>query len=73
MQNGYVEELVGRHLSNLATGNAPNSFFGVDLGVTRRLLLTCYSLRNRPSFATQSLLCWNFEGSNDMIHWTVID
>jgi hypothetical protein len=57
---------------NCRTGNEPYSYFGVDLGDGRRLLPTCYSLRNRNS-STFVMLNWHFEGSNDKVNWTVLD
>ena len=57
---------------NCRTGNEPFSYFGVDLGEGRKLVPTCYSLRNRNS-TTHVLLNWHFEGSNDKVNWTVLD
>jgi len=47
--SGSVTSVVGRSVANLRTIDEPLSFFGVDLGTERRLLPTCYTLRNRGS------------------------
>ena len=44
----------------------------INLGDGRRLLPTCYSIRNR-SASTHVLLNWHFEGSNDKEAWKVLD
>ena len=46
---GSVENFVGRNVVNCRTLDEPYSFYGVDLGFERRLLPTCYTLRNRNS------------------------
>ena len=70
--SGSAENFVGRSLSNCRTIDEPASFFGVDLGLDRKLLPTYYTLRNRGS-STYVLLTWQFEGSNDKEAWTVLD
>ena len=45
--SGKPEDMVGRTIVNCRTGNEPFSYFGVDLGESRQLLPTCYSIRNR--------------------------
>jgi len=70
--SGYVDDIVGRSLSNCRTLNEPLSFVGVDFGEGRRVLPTAYSLRNRNSEA-HILLNWHFEGSNDKINWNILD
>jgi len=64
--------IVGRKVENCRTGNEPFSYFGVDLGEGRRLLPTTYATRNR-NVSTHVMLSWNFEGSNDLVNWTVIE
>lgn len=70
--SGYVDDIVGRSLSNCRTLNEPLSFVGVDFGEGRRILPTSYSLRNRNSEA-HILLNWHLEGSNDKINWNILD
>mmetsp|Transcript_21420 Transcript_21420/g.20588 ORF Transcript_21420/g.20588 Transcript_21420/m.20588 type:complete len:109 (+) Transcript_21420:1788-2114(+) len=48
------------------------SYFGVDLGMDRQLLPTCYTIRNRNS-TTHVLLNWHLEASNDKVNWTILD
>ena len=69
---GSVESFVGRNVVNLRTLDEPYSFFGVDLGIDRKLLPTHYTLRNRNS-STHVMMNWHFEGSNDRINWTLLD
>ena len=57
-----VESFVGRSITNCRTEDEPYSFFGVDLGMDRKLTPTHYTLRNRNS-PTHVLRNWYFEGS----------
>jgi len=59
-------------LANCRTENRPMSFFGVDLGVGRQLLPSCYTIRNR-NVDTYVMVNWRFEGSNDNDHWVTLD
>ena len=70
--SGYFNDFVGRNIANLCTENEENSFFGVDLGPNRYLLPTLYSIRNRDS-SSNVLLNWDLQGSNDKIHFTILD
>ena len=70
--SGYFSDFVGRNIANLCTENEENSFFGVDLGPNRYLLPTLYSIRNRDS-SSNVLLNWDLQGSNDKIHFTILD
>jgi len=72
ISKGEISDFVGRNLVNLRTENEELSYFGVDLGLNRRLIPSAYSLRNRNS-STHVLLCWNLEGSNDKINFEVLD
>ena len=69
---GRPADICGRTLGNTRTQNAAFSYFGVDLGQDRKLIPTCYTLRNRNS-SSHVLLNWQFEGSNDKINWTCLD
>ena len=72
MGKGSYEDLVGRALVNCRTLNAPNSFMGVDLGLDRFLIPSCYTIRNRDS-ARHTMLNWLFEGSVDGHAWYILD
>lgn len=65
---GTPSNLAGRALTNNHSANEAFSFFGLQLAQERRLLPTCYSVRNRPS-ESYAMLSWRFEGSNDLINW----
>ena len=69
---GAAQDVVGRQVVNCYTDNKPFSWFMINLGDGRRLLPTCYSIRNRNA-STHVLLNWHFEGSNDKVNWTVLD
>ena len=69
---GIVADVVGRECVNCRTLNEPNSFMGVDLGVNRYLIPTCYSIRNRNS-NHHVLLNWTLEASTDLKEWYRID
>ena len=70
--SGHVSDWIGRLALNSRTHNEPYSFYGVDLGLNRRLLPTCYSLRNRNS-QSHVLMNWHLEGSVDKVKWQVLD
>ena len=72
LMSGYFSDFVGRKTVNLCTENEENSFLGVDLGPNRNLIPTLYSIRNRDS-SSNVLLSWNLQGSNDKIHFEVLD
>lgn len=69
---GMVDDFVGRIATNCRTQNDANSYFGVDLGDGRRILPTCYTIRNRNS-TSHCLMNWQFEVSNDKVNWQVLD
>jgi len=69
---GTVADFVGRDCVNCRTLNEPDSFMGVDLGVGRFIIPTCYTIRNRNS-NHHVLLNWVLEASVDMKEWFVID
>ena len=69
---GILADVVGRECVNCRTLNEPNSFMGVDLGVNRYLIPTCYSIRNRNS-NHHVLLNWTLEASTDLKEWYRID
>jgi len=70
--DGHVEDLVGRTLSGFRTRNESGSYIGVDLGDGRGLKVSAYSLKNGTS-ASATMLCWNFQGSNNGSDWVVLD
>ena len=72
MTSGNPSDILGRSLVNCHTLNEPFSFFGLHLTAGRRLLPTCYSIRNRDS-DNYVLLSWRFEGSNDLVNWQLLD
>jgi len=45
--HGALEDIVGRVATNCRTLNEPFSFFGIDFGMGRLFMPTCYTLRNR--------------------------
>ena len=67
-----VENFVGRDVKNCRTEDEPYSFFGVDLGMERRLVPTHYTIRNRKS-NTHVLRNWYLEGSATGQSWTILD
>ena len=69
---GALDDFVGRTCVNCRTLNEPNSYMGVDLGVGRYLVPTCYSIRNRNS-NEHVMLNWVFEGSINGTEWYWID
>jgi len=69
---GSIEDIVGRIATNCRTHNEPYSFFGIDLGDGRKILPTCYTIRNRNS-STHCMLNWHMEASNDKNNWFTLD
>ena len=62
MGRGSYEDFVGRGLVNCRTLNEPNAFMGIDFGIGRYLVPSCYSIRNRDS-TRHVMLNWIFEVS----------
>lgn len=69
---GSVEDFVGRIATNCRTHNEPYSYYGVDFGEGRKLLPTCYTVRNRNS-STHCMLNWHMEASIDKTNWFTLD
>jgi len=69
---GSVEDFVGRDCVNCRTLNEPNSFMGVDLGVNRYLIPSCYTIRNRNS-SHHVLMNWVLEVSINGKEWFWLD
>lgn len=68
-----IDSFVGRGpVQNCRTEDQEYSFFGVDLGLERRLVPTYYTLRNRNS-TSHVLQNWYFEGSATGQSWTILD
>ena len=63
---------MGRDVKNCRTEDEPYSFFGVDLGMERRVVPTHYTIRNRKS-NTHVLRNWYLEGSATGQNWTILD
>jgi hypothetical protein len=67
--------------ADFKTMNQAFSYIGVELLGGRRLTPACYTLRNclatnegdTKSECGTTLLNWQFEGSQDMLSWTIID
>ena len=72
MGKGSYEDLVGRSVVNCRTLNEPNAFMGIDLGLERYIVPSCYTLRNRDS-SRHIMLNWLFEGSVDFKTWFILD
>ena len=72
LSSGQPCDVLGREIGNTHTVNQPFSFFGLQLGLGRRLLPACYSIRNRKS-ENYVLLSWRFEASNDLVNWQLLD
>ena len=72
MSSGRPSDILGRQTVNCYTQNQAFSFFGLQLGLGRKILPTCYSIKNRtsPHFV---MLSWRFEASNDLINWHLLD
>ena len=71
-QGIIVESFCGRSIVNCRTLNEPYSFMGVDLGVNRFLLPSCYTIRNRMS-SSYVMLNWLLEGSINSEKWYILD
>jgi len=76
--------LLHEERSDFKTMNQAYSYIGFELLGGRRLIPSCYTIRNcvgqdpenetsRQSQLGSTLLNWHFEGSNDMLTWTILD
>ena len=72
ISTGKLEDISGRATSNFKTKNEMNPFIGIDLGINRGLRITAYTIRNGNSNAN-TMICWQFEGSNTGNEWAIID
>ena len=80
--HGFPENVIHpEDKADFKTMNQAFSYLGVELLGGRRLTPTCYTIRNclspekgdSNSECGSTLLNWQFEGSEDMITWTIID
>jgi E3 ubiquitin-protein ligase HECTD1 len=71
-EKGDPINLVGRKPTELWTMDVPSSWFCVDLGSTRSLLLTHYTLRHGGNSKKDSLRNWVLQASDDGINWKVL-
>ena len=82
---GFPESIIfPEEQSDFKTMNQAFSYVGFELQGGRRLIPSCYTIRNafgqdpanetdRQSTLGSTLLNWQFEASNDMISWMVLD
>jgi len=82
---GLPESLIySEEKNDFKTLNQAFSYVGFELLGSRRLTPSVYTVRNcfgqdphnetdRVSEVGSTLLNWQFEGSNDMLSWTIID
>eukprot|EP00921_Rhytidocystis_pertsovi_P013519 GHVQ01021884.1.p1 GENE.GHVQ01021884.1~~GHVQ01021884.1.p1 ORF type:complete len:833 (-),score=62.72 GHVQ01021884.1:363-2861(-) len=69
---GALHDIVGREATNVRTRNEEPAFIGLSFADDRKLQLTGYTLRNRPS-PSHTLRSWVFQGSDDMVTWVDLD
>jgi len=63
---GTPPDLVDRAANSVSTGNAANSFVGIDLGSSAALRVNNYSIRNRSLYGTDNLRSWKLQGCNSV-------
>ena len=81
--SGYPESVLSPdERKDFCTMNQAFSYIGVELLQGRRLVPSCYTIRNvlgetRPgdskSESATTLLNWQFEASSDMVSWVILD
>lgn len=80
--SGFPESLVCAHeKSDFMTMNQAYSYIGFELLGGRRLVPSCYTIRNclsdgrneRSGECSITLLNWQFEASHDMVNWVILD
>src|SRR3989338_3552751 len=69
---GNPVELVGVVPTELWTKDVPASWFCVDLGSTRSVRVTHYTLRHGGNYRADSLRTWDLQGSLDGQSWTLL-
>ena len=72
LEKGSVHDLVSYLPVELWTKSVPSSWFCVDLGKTRRLALTHYTLRHGGNYKGDMLRNWDLQGSNDKQGWVTL-
>mmetsp|Transcript_1210 Transcript_1210/g.4347 ORF Transcript_1210/g.4347 Transcript_1210/m.4347 type:complete len:447 (+) Transcript_1210:70-1410(+) len=72
VDKGELEQLVSRQPGELWTQDVPAQWFCIDLGHNSTLRPTHYTLRHGANYKSDSLRCWDFQGSANGRDWTVI-
>jgi len=72
VQRGDPINIVGRKSTECWTMDVPASWYCVDLGSTRTLLLTAYTLRHGGNSKQDCLRNWVMQCSDDGITWLVL-
>jgi len=63
IERGVTHDLVGLSSSDLWTKDIPSSWFTLDLGQSRSVAPTAYTLRHGMNFKADSLRTWELQGS----------
>ena len=72
VEKGDPIQLVGRKQTESWTMDVPSSWYCVDLGPTRNLILTYYTLRHGGTSKQDSLRNWVLQASDDSKQWVVL-
>ncbi|KAH3763437.1 E3 ubiquitin-protein ligase Ufd4 [Pelomyxa schiedti] len=72
LERGQPRDLVEKLATQLWTKDVPASWFCLDLGPSRSVLLSKYTLRHGMKFKADSLRTWDLQGSKDGKQWVLL-
>jgi len=72
IEKGAPHDMLLRTPTELWTKDVPASWFSIDLGPTRAVVPTHYTIRHGANYKADSLRTWDLRGSNDGVNWKLL-
>lgn len=69
---GVLQDLVTTAENELWSKDVPASWFSVDFGQNRSVIVSHYALRHGGNYRADSLRNWDLQGSTDGLRWEVL-
>lgn len=69
---GVLQDLVNHQENELWSKDVPASWFSIDFGPNRTVIASHYTLRHGGNYRADTLRNWDFQGSNDGLHWETL-
>jgi hypothetical protein len=67
-----LADILGTRENELWSNDVPASWFCLDFGTRRTIVVTSYVLRHGGNYRADSLRNWDLQGSMDGWHWEVL-